>query len=214
MPGVPGMKKIGGGNMYVPSAFEVNDKKSIYDFIEENSFAILFSGKDGVPFATHLPLILDRENGYLYGHMARANPHWQAMENEVLVVFSGAHTYISPSWYEINQSVPTWNYVAAHVYGKYEIIEDDGELKKILDDAVGIYESSMPNPWNMTTADSNFISNLAKGIVGFKIVITKMEGKWKLSQNHSKERQERVIKALENQGDENSKKIAQLMKKI
>lgn len=198
--------------MYIPSSFQVTETEIIYDFMEKNSFAIVFSQKDNIPFATHLPLSLDRNGGCLYGHMAKANSHWHSIENEVLVVFSGAHTYVSPSWYETNQAVPTWNYVAVHVYGKFELIEDNNQLMTILNDSVSIYESPMPNPWNMSKADSNFINNLSKGIVGFKIVITKAEGKWKLSQNHTKERQERVIKALESQGDENSKQIAELMK--
>jgi transcriptional regulator len=198
--------------MYIPSAFEINDRAMIYDFMEKNSFSILFSQTKGTPFATHLPIILDRENDCLYGHMAKANPHWKDIEGEVLVVFNGPQTYISPSWYETNQAVPTWNYVAVHVYGKFELIEDGNELMKILKKSVSIYESSMPHPWDMQKVDSEFIDNLSKGIVGFKIKITKTEGKWKLSQNHSMERQQRVIKALECQGDDNSKQIAELMK--
>jgi transcriptional regulator len=198
--------------MYIPKSFEVNEKETIYDLIENNSFAILFSKKGDKPSATHLPLLLDRNEGYLYGHMAKANTHWENIESEVLVVFSGAHSYISPSWYETPQSVPTWNYVAVHVYGNLELIEDDKRLIKILDDSVSYYESGKPNPWDMSKADSNFIDNLSKGIVGFKIQITKIEGKWKLSQNHSEERQERVINALELQEDYNSMQIAKLMR--
>ncbi|WCK55077.1 FMN-binding negative transcriptional regulator [Aneurinibacillus sp. Ricciae_BoGa-3] len=198
--------------MYIPSSFEVTEKEAIYDFMEKHSFAIVFSQKDNTPFATHLPLLLDRKEECLYGHMAKANPHWKEITNEILVVFNGAHTYISPSWYETNQAVPTWNYVAVHAYGKLELVEDNNQLAKILAESVNRYESSMPNPWNMDLVDPSFIDNLSKAVVGFKIQITKLEGKWKLSQNHSKERQERVINALELQGDENSKQIAQLMK--
>ncbi|NHN33776.1 FMN-binding negative transcriptional regulator [Paenibacillus agricola] len=198
--------------MYVPKSFEINEKEQIYDLIEKNSFAILFSQKDDQPFATHLPLLLDRDEGCLYGHMAKANTHWENIESKVLVVFSGAHSYISPYWYETPQSVPTWNYVAVHVYGKLELIEDDNKLIKILDDSVTYYESGKPNPWNMSKADFNLIDSLSKGIVGFKIEITNIEGKLKLSQNHSKERQERVINALEMQDDDNSKQISKLMR--
>ncbi|RXT07981.1 FMN-binding negative transcriptional regulator [Ammoniphilus sp. CFH 90114] len=199
--------------MYIPSSFEVKEKESLYEFIEKNSFAIIFSQTENGPYATHVPLLLEREEGCLYGHMAKANPHWNSRENEVLVVFSGPHTYISPSWYETTLAVPTWNYVAVHAYGKLELIEDPEELRRILDDSVNVYESTMPNPWSMSSVDSTFISNLSKGIIGFRIEIEKLEGKWKLSQNHSRERQDRVIEALDSQGDENSIQIANLMKK-
>ncbi|MBP1996945.1 FMN-binding negative transcriptional regulator [Paenibacillus eucommiae] len=198
--------------MYIPKSFEVKETDAIYDFIENNSFAILFSQKGDNPLATHLPLLLDRDEGCLYGHMAKANTHWENIESEVLVVFSGPHSYISPSWYETPHSVPTWNYVAVHVNGNLESIEDNKSLMKILDDSVSYFESGKPNPWNTSKADINFISNLSKGIVGFKIQITKIEGIWKLSQNHSKVRQEGVITALELRGDDNSKQIAKLMR--
>jgi transcriptional regulator len=198
--------------MYIIKSFEVNEKEPIYDLIENNSFAILFSQKGDKPFATHLPLLLDRNEGCLYGHLAKENPQWENIESEVLVVFSGAHSYISPTWYETPQSVPTWNYVAVHVYGNLELIEDNKRLIKILDDSVTYYESGKPNPWDMGKVDFNFIDNLSKGIVGFKIQISKIEGKWKLSQNRSKEIQERVINALELQEDDNSKQIAKLMR--
>ncbi|WP_315971307.1 FMN-binding negative transcriptional regulator [Paenibacillus sp. N3.4] len=188
--------------MYIPKTFEMNENAIIYDFIEKNGFAILFSQKDEKPFATHLPLFLDRHEGCLYGHMAKANTQWENVKNEVLVVFSGAHSYISPSWYETPQSVPTWNYVAVHVYGNLELIEDNQSLMRILDDSVTYYETGNPNAWDMSKAGTNFIDNLSKAIVGFKIQISKIEGKWKLSQNHSKERQEHVINALELQEDD------------
>lgn len=198
--------------MYIPQLFEVTDKETLYALMEQNSFAVLFSQHEGKPCATHLPLLLDESEGYLYGHMAKANPHWASLKGEVLVVFAGAHSYISSSWYETPNSVPTWNYTAVHVYGHVELIEDHAELLKIVDQSVSHYESSMPNPWSMSQADPTYINNLSKGIVGFKIHISKIEGKWKLSQNHSKERQERVIDALELQKDVQSRQIAKLMK--
>jgi transcriptional regulator len=198
--------------MYIPLSFRVDDNEQMYDLIEKNSFAILFSQKEGEPSATHLPLLLDKKEGCLYGHMAKANPHWRNIASEVLAVFSGPHTYISPSWYETNESVPTWNYVAVHVYGRVELIEDNNKSEKILNDSVHYYEAAMPNPWCMNKAGPAFIHNLSQGVIGFKITITKMEGKWKLSQNHSKQRQARVIEALEGQVDDNSKQIAALMK--
>jgi len=198
--------------MYIPHSFEVTDQETLYAFMEQNSFAILFSQQGDKPCATHLPLLLNKDGGYLYGHMAKTNPHWKNINGEVLVVFSGAHSYISSSWYETRESVPTWNYTAVHVYGHVEFIKEHEELLAIVDESVSHYESSMTNPWSMSQADPAFIANLSKGIIGFKIHISKIEGKWKLSQNHSKERQERVIHALELRQDDNSQQIARLMK--
>jgi transcriptional regulator len=202
-----GVKRV-----YTPKSFEVNERETLYEWMEQNSFAILFSQKGDEPFATHLPLLLDRNEGCLYGHFAKANTHWENIESEVLAVFSGVHSYISPSWYETPNSVPTWNYVAVHVYGYLELIEDNKRLMKLLNDSVNFYESGQPDRWDISKANYNFIDNLTKGIIGFKIQIKRIEGKWKLSQNHSKERQERVINALELQPDDNSKQIAKLMK--
>ncbi|MDP4108035.1 MAG: FMN-binding negative transcriptional regulator, partial [Bacillota bacterium] len=104
--------------MYIPEYFKINDKEIIYEVIEKNSFATLFSQHNGEPCATHLPLTLNRENDLLYGHFALQNEQWKDIESQkVLVTFQGPHCYISPSWYETNKAVPTWNYVAIHVYG-------------------------------------------------------------------------------------------------
>jgi transcriptional regulator len=198
--------------MYIPASFKMEDKQVIYDFMEQNSFAILFTYFNDLPYATHLPFLLDRSEGCLYGHMAKANPQWHEINDDVLVAFHGPHAYISPSWYETDQAVPTWNYAAVHVTGKFILIEDHNELKKILDRTANSYESSMPQPWSMSSLDPKLLSALSDAIVGFKIEILKIEGKWKLSQNHSEDRREKVIQALETKQDDNSKRIADLMK--
>src|SRR5690242_3410175 len=117
--------------MYVPKAYQMNDKEVVFDFIEKNSFGILISHSD-ITAATHLPFLVARngEEAYLYGHMARANPQWKAITGEVLVVFSGPQRYISPSWYAESE-VPTWDYVAVHVYGKLDIVTDNNEVLDI-----------------------------------------------------------------------------------
>ena len=146
--------------MYVPSHYHQPDLKTLHDFIQRNSFGLLVSQLDGLPFATHLPFLLERESGEhgtLVGHTARANPQCAAAKDQtVLAVFSGPHSYISPSWYEAENVVPTWNYIAVHA-------------------------------------------------------IEKLEGKWKLSQNHPVERQEKVVEALSSRGDENSQAISKMM---
>ncbi len=127
--------------MYIPKQFNMDEENRMFELIEEHSFAVLFSQHQGDPFATHLPFTLDRENRYLYGHFARANEQWVDIENQnILVVFHGPHCYISPSWYETERAVPTWNYVAVHVYGNIEILTDDQEVTKALGDMVGKYE--------------------------------------------------------------------------
>lgn len=199
--------------MYIPKYFKIDDENIIYDFIENNGFAIIFSQHNGSPYATHLPLLLDRDKNELYGHFARPNTQWiDSKGQELLVVFQGPHCYISPSWYETKKAVPTWNYVAIHVYGQMEIIEHEEELLQTLRELTAKYEKP-ESPYNLDRVDSSYIEGLSKGIVGFKIKINKIEGKWKLSQNHPVERQERVIQHLEQIPNENNKEIASLMKK-
>ena len=199
--------------MYVPSSFSETDRNKLFDFIEQHNFGLLVSQLDNQPFATHLPLLFDRQagaSGVIVGHMARANPQWQAADRNVLVVFSGPHAYISPSWYEAEDVVPTWNYVAVHVYGTLHIVNDGEATLKILRDYVSFHEKSMPDPWSLPGGDA-FVNKLAQSIVVFRVEITRMEGKWKLSQNHPRERREKVIDALALQRDENSQAIAALM---
>jgi transcriptional regulator len=133
------------------------------------------------------------------------------MNQEVLAVFNGPHSYISSSWYETNMSVPTWNYVALHAYGNIELLDERNEVLKSLNDLVKKYEE--PNsPYSIDDTNNEFIAGLMNGIVGFRFNINRLEGKWKLSQNHSKDRQERVIKELEKSKNDNAKEIARLMK--
>ena len=138
--------------MYIPAAFAELDLTKLHDFIEQNSFGLLVSQVDGLPFATHLPFLLERTagpHGTLVGHMARANPQWQEAGGQTaLAIFSGPHAYISPTWYEAEQVVPTWNYTAVHAYGRVQIIEDEDALLEIVQRSVRVYEQAMPQPWS------------------------------------------------------------------
>ncbi|MEI8021845.1 MAG: FMN-binding negative transcriptional regulator [Schlesneria sp.] len=200
--------------MYVPSHFHEPDLKTLHDFIQQHSFGLLVSQMNGLPFATHIPFLLERESGEhgtLVGHTARANPQCAlAKDQSVLAVFSGPHSYISPTWYESDNVVPTWNYVAVHAIGKLEIVEDQSNVLKIVQRMTDFYENSLPKPWSFNET-TTFAERLLTQIVGFRIVIEKLEGKWKLSQNHPVERQEKVVAALRKQGDENSQAISKLM---
>lgn len=198
--------------MYIPSDFKVKDETTAYDIIKEHSFATLISGHDGIPFATHLPLMLNKENTYLYGHFARPNPQWKDIQNQtVLAIFHGPHSYISPSWYETNQAVPTWNYVTVHVYGEVELLEDENELMDSLHQMVLKYEAT-DSSYRLQDVEADLLVGMNKGIQGFKIKINKIEGKAKLSQNHSFQRQELVINQLEKIANTDEQQIASLMK--
>ncbi|MGG0383649.1 FMN-binding negative transcriptional regulator [Priestia filamentosa] len=197
--------------MYIPSYFKIENDELIYDIIQDYGFATVFSHHKGEPFATHIPLMMDQNREYLYGHFARPNPQWKDIHDQsVLAIFHGPHCYISSSWYESNRSVPTWNYLAVHVYGNFEFIENE-ELKKSLNDLVEKYE--VPNStYQLDEVDEMFLEGMTKGIVGFKIKIEKIEGKAKLSQNHSLERKKLVIQELEKFKREDEQKIASYMK--
>ena len=199
--------------MYVPAHFSQSDSVRLFEFMEQNSFGLLVSQLDGQPFATHLPLLVDRSTGprgTLVGHVARANPHWQMTDRNVMVVFSGPHAYISPSWYEAENVVPTWNYLAVHAYGRLQIVEDHAASVEIVQDFVAYYEQSMPRPWTIAPGDA-FIDKLVRSVVCFRIELNHLEGKWKLNQNHPRERRQKVINALGQRHDENSQAIAAQM---
>lgn len=201
--------------MYVPSSFAETDINVLHDFIEQNSFATLVTLREDLPFASHIPILLDRsqgEYGQLIGHFAKANPQSEAAPLEkMLTIFHGPHAYISPSWYEPGDLVPTWNYQAVHVYGRYSVIDDPDQLKDVLNQYVNFYEAVQPTPWAMQTIDPDFVDQLLKSIVGFTIDIERIEGKFKLSQNHPVDRQKKVIDALQQQRTENAQAIAREM---
>ena len=200
--------------MYIPAAFAETDPATLHEFIEAHGFGLLVSTHRGEPFVSHLPLLLERDagpHGTLVGHMARANPHWQGLDGqEVLAVFSGPHAYVSPTWYEADNVVPTWNYVAVHAYGTFRLVDDPDALARILAATVGKYERPMARPWSFD-AGSDFFRKNVRAIVGFRIEVSRLEGKWKLNQNHPRERRERVIRALEGSQDQDAQEVARLM---
>jgi transcriptional regulator len=195
--------------MYIPEAFDMRDTDAMIQFIRKNSFGILFSQVKGRPFATHLPLLLDADRKKLFGHLAKANPHWRELDDaEVLVVFQGPHAYISASWYVEKQAVPTWNYVAVHVSGKCRIVRDEKKLHALLREMVRFYEPDSPL---LERLDEEFYVQLEKAVVGIEIEITALEGKAKLSQNKSPETIRGVIEGLSNSKDYQAREVANLM---
>jgi transcriptional regulator len=201
--------------MYVPPHFAESDPATLHAFIERYSFGLLVSQNGGEPFATHLPLLLDRDggpHGTLVGHMARANPHWRELVGQTaLAIFSGPHAYVSPTWYEAENTVPTWNYVAVHAYGAVELVEDRDALLEIVRQSVSVYEAAMPRPW-APDGSSAVVDRLLGQIVGFRLGIDRLEGKWKLSQNHPAGRREKVIRSLEARGGEDAVAVAGMMR--
>jgi transcriptional regulator len=202
--------------VYTPPAFANKNLAELHAFMERNSFATLVTRHvDGRMAASHVPLLLERdgsEHGHLLGHVARGNDQWRDVMGEALAIFTGPHAYVSPRWYEADQVVPTWNYVAVHAYGPLEIISDRTEFLLLLRRLIDTYEAGIENPWTLERS-GEAVDKLLVGIVGFRIPITRIEGKWKLSQNHPVERQKKVIAALETQAGEDAQEIAELMRK-
>jgi transcriptional regulator len=201
--------------MYIPKAFREEDMKKLHKLMQEYSFAALVTQQDGVPVATHLPFLLDSGRGpygTLMAHMARANAQWKTFngEQEALVIFQGPHAYISPSWYEVELSVPTWDYAAVHAYGIPEIIEDNAILYDLLKALVQTHEARFEKPWNFQLPD-DYLQKMMRGIVGFEIQITRLEGKFKMSQNRTAGEQQQVIAALRGNRDELNNGVAELM---
>ncbi len=185
--------------MYIPAWHREENPAVLHDLMRRFSFATLVTNDGGAPFASHLPFLIDAEHGAhgtLRAHLARANPQWHHFQEgvEALVIFQGPHAYISPSLYENQASVPTWNYAVVHAYGVPRLL-DDTAFRAMLEELVQTYESGRAQPWIMDLPEES-IQKMMRGIVGFEIEITRLEGKLKFSQNRSETDQERVIAAL------------------
>lgn len=180
--------------MYLPSAFRQDDLAELHAQMQASPFALLTSaGAAGVQ-ASHLPLLLapdEGEFGTLYGHFARANPHWRDLQGgaEALAVFSGPDAYISPGWYpakaEHGKVVPTWNYIAVHARGPVELIEEPERLLQIVSRLSDQHESGRERPWAVSDAPREYLDSMLRAIVVFALPIRSLEGKWKLGQNRS-----------------------------
>lgn len=199
--------------MYIPNHFHEEDRDTLIAFMRTNSFVILVTTLDGAPFATHLPLVIDDsgEATVLKGHVAKANGQWKSFAStsavvdgpvsqplpggersaEALVIFHGPHAYVSPTNYESAQSVPTWNYMAVHAYGVPRIVETK---EAMLREMIAQYEPTHQHQWDAQT--EKYRQGMLNGIVAFEIEVTRLEGKFKLSQNRPEGDQQRVIESL------------------
>jgi transcriptional regulator len=182
--------------MYIPPHFREEEISELHALMRTSPFATLITTQENRPFATHLPILLDAEGetyGTLRGHVARANPHWQDFdgEREALAIFQGPHAYISPAWYAVAPSVPTWNYAVVHAYGTPRVVDDAG-LYGILRDSMALFDPTE----RLEALPEDYVIKMMRAIVGFEMEITRLEGKVKMSQNRTQDDQERVIAAL------------------
>jgi transcriptional regulator len=202
--------------VYLPKHFTEADPSVLAEIIEGNSFATLIShGKDGL-IASQLPFMYERASGphgTLLCHLARPNPQVADLKEgrEVLVVFAGPHAYVSPNWYEKKPAVPTWNYVAVHAYGAPRAIEDSAELIRLVSDLAELHEGGRPAPWRLADEPADYAAGMVRGIIGFAIPITRLQGKFKLSQNRNAADRGRVIAALRSENHQGAADIAALM---
>jgi transcriptional regulator len=185
--------------------------------MRENSFATVVTAAGGVPFASHVPVLIDGqsvEGGLkIRGHFARANPHPLADGEEMLAIFLGPHGYVSPSWYEGPRNVPTWNYVAVHAYGRVRQL-GQSEARAVVKDLTDLHERTAAAPWRMESLPDDYVEKMLTAIVGFEIAVDRLEGKMKLSQNRSPEDQRRVRDQLAGSGDAAARDVAAWMDRL
>jgi transcriptional regulator len=202
--------------LYVPSHFRLEERDELHALIRQYSFAPLVTHTPTGPFATHLPFLFAPErgpHGTLRGHMARANPHGSHLEGqEALVIFQGPHAYISPAWYLQHPSVPTWNYVAVHVYGRPHLLDTD-DTYSVLRASVAQYEGTERPAWSMDSLPDALVQQMMRAIVGFEIEITRIEGKAKMSQNREVADQRQVIAVLAQSGAQEDRATAAWMQR-
>lgn len=200
--------------MYIPHYYKNENLDEIKDFLIQNSFGILINTVEGKPWGTHIPLELDtnaKGQDILVGHIAKANPQWKNFNNptEVLCIFNGPHSYVSSSWYK-EEEVPTWNYVAVHVYGKVTILDEEQTMASMYK-LVDKYEQNSKNPISLDRMSPKTLRQV-KGVVGFQIEITEIQAAYKLSQTRVDDHP-KIISELNETSDPGSKAIAHIMKK-
>jgi len=199
--------------MYIPDMFREDRPDVLQDAVRRIGFATLVTHNgDGSLEANHLPMLLS--DGVLRGHVARANPVWEADACEALAIFLGPHAYVSPSWYpskaETGKAVPTWNYITVHARGAINWIQDADWLRAHVGALSDANEAGRERPWTITDAPANYIDGLVRAIVGFELTVSRLEGKWKLSQNRDAADHAGAREGLMRDGRDD---VAQMMKR-
>lgn len=198
--------------MYIPKHFSEEDISQILSFMKEFSFATIVSMQDSMPVATHLPFVIEEREDkiILVAHFARANEQWKALEQQTaLIIFAEPHAYISPTHYETELNVPTWNYVAVHAYGKVEIIADKQKTIAVLEKTIRNYEAGYEQQWNQLP--EKYRDGMVKGIVAFEVTVTDLQAKYKLSQNRTEIERKSIIESLKNSKSAVEHKVGELM---
>jgi transcriptional regulator len=202
--------------VYLPPAFTEARPAVLIEHIERYDFGLLVSHGADELTASHIPFLIERdgEKLHLHGHLARPNPQVGdlARGGEVLAIFHGPHAYISPSWYVSGPSVPTWNYVDVHAYGIVRLVEDADWLRQLVRRLSERHEAGNPVPWQMQNLPETYLDGMLRGIIGVDIAVTRLEGKYKLSQNRPTADRPRIVAALEAQSDADARAVARLMR--
>ncbi|MBS1531062.1 MAG: FMN-binding negative transcriptional regulator [Bacteroidetes bacterium] len=201
--------------MYVPSFNSFTDRQEIIAFMQRYSFATIVTMIDDKPVATHLPFLVKEENDklFLYSHFAKANPQAKEIfDKQSLVIFTEPHAYISPSNYETEKVVPTWNYIAVHAYGKARILESAAEKAELLKHTIETFEAAYFQQWQ--GLPDEYKDRMMNGIVAFEIEVTDLQAKKKLSQNRTDKEIDNIIHSLEKSDDTNVRDIAEYMKQL
>lgn len=195
--------------MYIPKHFDQSDIPVLHELIRSRPLSTVVTLSSGGLDANHIPLHLSAEPsplGTLRGHVARANPIWSDLAPNVdaLAIFHGPDAYITPSWYptkaETGKAVPTWNYAVAHAYGTLRVIDDPSWLRTHLEALTAQHEAAFEKPWQLSDAPPDYTEKLMGAVVGIEIVITRLQGKWKASQNQPPQNRAGVIRGLEENG--------------
>lgn len=206
--------------MYIPSSNAEHRPDVMLDFVEAHPLGALVTASAEGLFATHLPFVVDRArgpHGTLQGHLARANPHHRqaAGTGEALVIFTGPDAYVTPAWYpskvEHGRVVPTWNYVAVHVYGSLRFVDDPAFLREHLEALTTRHEAGRDAPWAVSDAPAEYVSQLERAIVGVEICITRLEGKWKMSQNRPDADIDGVVRGLRDSAAPEARTVAEIV---
>lgn len=200
--------------MYIPHSYKNENLNEVKAFLKNNSFGILVNQVEGKPWATHIPLELDVDehgNDVLVGHLAKANPQWKSFNDNdtVLCIFNGPHSYISSSWYK-EEEVPTWNYIAVHVYGKIRILKEEEVLASMYK-LVDKYETNSKHPLSLDYLSEKTMQQI-KGVIGFRIIIDNVQAAYKLSQGR-KHDHPKIIEELNATKNPNSEAIATAIQK-
>ena len=198
--------------MYQPQSFRESDESVAFDLIEEYGFATLVSWSTGEPMVSHVPLILDRAvsgESRLLGHLARANRHLRCFDGKqpAVAIFHGPHGYVSPSWYTTHPSVPTWNYAVVHVHGVPKTVDSDATWR-ILVRLVEKYEAPKKAAWKAELLPSDFVEKELRAIVGFEMPVSRIDAKFKLSQNKAEADRMSALEGLEHDGGDEGRSLA------